>query len=346
MNNEVNKREIYEQAIAWRRRLTSQDKDKMVEMQFQDWLDQSELHEEIYGRAVTMWEAFGQIDEKTLETNVDGHSSAHVSPLPQANTLRYVPWYGIAATIVIAIVLLSVMLMPNQMDPQQASLNHELKVYSSDKGQLDIVLLSDGTEVVLGADSQISVSFSEAERSVRLNAGEAFFDVEKDIRRPFIVSAGHMKIEVLGTEFDVTTFEDQQSVAVAEGYVEVSFPYMLRSKPTSLVSRKKLKPGQTISAGLDTGLRKVSIVAARDIGAWRGGRLMYDGVPLTKVLADLNRYSKRPIEFLGEKNMLETMKLRGGFKVENLEETLSSIALIHKLSVDISNPEKIIIQPK
>lgn len=72
------------------------------------------------------------------------------------------------------------------------------------------LVLSDGTKVWLNADSKIKypVSFGQDKREVSLR-GEGYFEVAKDSTRPFIVSTDKMDVRVLGTTFDVNTYEEE-----------------------------------------------------------------------------------------------------------------------------------------
>ena len=93
------------------------------------------------------------------------------------------------------------------------------------KGTFYHLVLSDGTKVWLNADSKIKypVSFGQDKREVSLR-GEGYFEVAKDSTRPFIVSTDKMDVRVLGTTFDVNTYEDEGKsfVVLVEGLVEVS----------------------------------------------------------------------------------------------------------------------------
>ena len=86
-------------------------------------------------------------------------------------------------------------------------------VISVPRGGEYCLKLSDGTIVYLNAESKLSypVTFSETERKVHL-VGEAFFDVQKDTTKPFIVDMDSLQIRVLGTEFGVRAYTDEECV--------------------------------------------------------------------------------------------------------------------------------------
>lgn len=82
-----------------------------------------------------------------------------------------------------------------------------------------LVALADGTEVRLNAGSEIVERFSAAERAVELTRGEAHFTVTKDPARPFVVSAGSLRVRAVGTAFNVSRIEARTEVLVTEGRV-------------------------------------------------------------------------------------------------------------------------------
>ena len=84
------------------------------------------------------------------------------------------------------------------------------------------VTLPDGSQVSLGARSKLTVTYTQAERNVRLESGEAFFVVQKDPSRPFRVHVLGSLVTAVGTAFDVRATNDRVRVAVSEGTVQVN----------------------------------------------------------------------------------------------------------------------------
>ena len=91
----------------------------------------------------------------------------------------------------------------------------------SPSGHQSLTVLNDGTRIRLNAGSRLEIiPGNEAERHVRLD-GEAFFDVARDEQRPFVLETSGMEVKVLGTSFNVTAYDEIQSVVLVEGSVEV-----------------------------------------------------------------------------------------------------------------------------
>lgn len=144
------------------------------------------------------------------------------------------------------------------------------------------VTLPDGSRVSLNQNSSLSYpeKFGEA-REVTLQ-GEAFFDVERDPQKPFIIHAGEAQVEVLGTSFNVRAYPQQQKieVVVATGSVKLSVP--------PLNKEVKLNPG-------DRGVYAVSsseVTAATNENAnflsWKTRRIVFEESDLKTVVETLN----------------------------------------------------------
>jgi ferric-dicitrate binding protein FerR (iron transport regulator) len=86
------------------------------------------------------------------------------------------------------------------------------------------IAMPDGSIVVLGADSELSATFTVRARHVQLSYGEAYFKVKHDEHRPFYVQAGNLTIRDVGTAFDVLKTGERITVTVARGRVQVTEP--------------------------------------------------------------------------------------------------------------------------
>ena len=155
--------------------------------------------------------------------------------------------------------------------------------------------LPDGSRVTIGAASSIDVAFRDNERRVILSAGEAFFEIEKDEARPFIVAAGNTLVRVLGTKFDVSLGTDAIDVAVSEGRVEV-----IRTEPGGQGFdeddiKHVLIAGQKVTAPKRGQVRPVRQIDAGDVASWRRGKLQWADTPIRDIIADLNRYSPNAV---------------------------------------------------
>ena len=154
------------------------------------------------------------------------------------------------------------------------------------KGTFYHLVLSDGTKVWLNADSKIKypVSFGQDKREVSLR-GEGYFEVAKDSSRPFIVSTDKMDVKVLGTTFDVNTYEDEGKsfVVLVEGLVEVS-----AGKGESRI----ITPGYMAEVNMHDVQAKIHVSKCdtEHYIAWKNGNFSFRNASLTEILKRVSRY--------------------------------------------------------
>ncbi len=146
------------------------------------------------------------------------------------------------------------------------------------------IKLPDGTYVWLNAASSIRypVAFDDKERAVTVT-GEAYFEVARDAKRKFLVNLNGSVTEVLGTDFNVKGYPDEEEVMItlAEGSVKVS---------GANANGKILKPGQ--QAGWDNKTGKI-IVAKADVEtalAWKNGLFQFNGENIEKIMHMLGKW--------------------------------------------------------
>ncbi len=161
---------------------------------------------------------------------------------------------------------------------------HAVNTLATAKGESYQLRLPDGTMVWLNAASSVTypVSFSSAKtREVKLE-GEAYFEVEKDKKRPFVVKTLHQKIQVLGTHFNVNTYTDEpdQRTTLLEGSIKLSLDGSHKER--------LLKPGeQAVVAGSVLDVSNVDVEQAVD---WKNGDFIFQSEPLTSLMRRVARW--------------------------------------------------------
>ena len=155
-------------------------------------------------------------------------------------------------------------------------------VLSTPPEQTAEVRLSDGTRVVLGANSRLTYprSFTlDAPREVRLS-GEARFEVTHDADRPFWVISGEMRTEVLGTVFDVNAYPGSRArVILYEGHVRIGHQQ----------EQLDIHPGQQ-AVLQDNRHLNITSVNLKQAGSWTEGLFDYDNIPLGEVLKHIGTW--------------------------------------------------------
>ena len=144
--------------------------------------------------------------------------------------------------------------------------------------------LSDGTHVWMNAISEIEypVTFAETERRIRLT-GEAYFDVEKNPGRPFIIETNGYEIRVLGTSFNVTSYQNDpyMQTTLVSGMVEV----------TGMNGEKvSLSPGEMVMIDNISQEQLVEEVDTRLYTSWKEGVLYFNKVTLYDLSVKLGRW--------------------------------------------------------
>jgi len=186
--------------------------------------------------------------------------------------------------------------------------------YKTDIGERRTIGLPDGSTVELGSYSALSTHFNEMERRVELYRGEGFFDVSHDAARAFLVSAGGGTTRALGTKFDIKFVDDLVTVAVGEHAVQVQGRGFsnLRLEEGWQVSYGRNGLGQPTEASLDT------------VEAWRSDRIIFQDVPLRRVLAELERYRRGRIILMD--SSIGDIPVTAIFQTARTESALQTIA--------------------
>lgn len=154
-------------------------------------------------------------------------------------------------------------------------------------GEKWIVSLSDGSRIILNADSKLKypAHFSNTLREVYLE-GEAYFEIHHDTTNPFIVHSGNLSTTVLGTKFNVSAFPNEKeiSVSLVEGKVEVA-----KKGADSEERIVVLKPQQQLVYNKVKEVSTFDQFDEQTATGWKDNVLKFDNVALEKVFVDLER---------------------------------------------------------
>ena len=197
--------------------------------------------------------------------------------------------------------------------------------------------LPDGTGVWLNATSSITypTAFAGKERLVRIT-GEAYFEVAKNKKMPFLVETGGMKVYVLGTSFNINAYKDEASVntTLLDGAVKVS----------NGSHEIFLRPGQQAQAdpGSDGPVRLIQHVDTDHAVAWKNGIFSFESADIKTVMRQLARWYNVDVRFEGA-------PLQGNFSGEigrslTLTQVLNGLSQ-EKIHFKIEEGNKIVIQP-
>lgn len=203
------------------------------------------------------------------------------------------------------------------------------------KGKRSSLLLADGTKVWINSGSTLEFphSFIGNKREIRVD-GEIYIEVAKDKERPFIVKTSDMAVEVLGTRFNVSSYEEDgfSSVVLVEGAVKVA------SGDNKIV----LEPDQLASVSMEgVAVKKVNVY---DYISWKDGLLQFNSEPLSLILTRLSRYYD--IRISGDEK-IANIKCTGKLVLfDDISKVLKTITKTVPVQYEIINDNEIIISKK
>ena len=189
--------------------------------------------------------------------------------------------------------------------------------YATVVGEIRKIPLGDGSMVAVNTDSKISVSMQAAQRHVRIDSGEAWFEVAHDTARPFVVEAGRLRAQAGGTAFSVRRLEGGEEILVSDGAVEASVRGL---GPARVAAGEK--------AVTTSGVLSIQKLGLQDIGrrlAWREGNIDLAGDTLGEAVGEFNRHNQR--QLIVADNALSGRRLYGVFHANDPEAFARAIAV-------------------
>ncbi len=220
--------------------------------------------------------------------------------------------------------------------------SNELKYMqvSIPKGELLQLTLSDGTKVWLNAASTLKFPqqfiASEKTRLVYLE-GEAFFDVSTNKEKPFIVKTKEIDVQVLGTQFNVSSYADEESIktTLVEGSVKVNDQ---NNRANTLL----LMPSHQAVFSKNKSLLDQKKVNTDRYTSWIYKKITLHNQSFSEVYKRIERAYN--VVILNNNKKLNETKFTGEFDVENIQEILQTFSETLKFTYEI-NGNNITINP-
>ncbi|MCO1333626.1 FecR domain-containing protein [Microbulbifer sp. OS29] len=338
-----------DQACAWVVRLRSGSVSAADHREFSQWITYSEENHLAFSEITELWGDLGAlshlpIDQLFPESAPSQNPSAsdftaqrsalpHVRGYKSEERLRALPKWLIGGGLATcgAVIALWVGYQGINSQPQA-------QIFVTERGQVQTIDLSDGSEVKLNSNSELRVIYSRKERRTQLVRGEAFFEVARQTSRPFTVVAGSANIRVLGTEFNVELNPENTRVSVVGGTVSVSEASSAAGlKPESV----QLVKNQKVSVS-DRGLTPIAHTSPEEATDWTRGTLVFERTPLKDALMELNRYLSIPATASPQ---VENRLISGTFEISDPDNTLKAIATALDLQQDHSDSNLTILSP-
>ena len=198
-------------------------------------------------------------------------------------------------------------------------------VYRSEIGEQHTIILADKSRITLNTNTVIKVKYSEDERLVWLEKGEAYFIVSPDKKRPFKVLAGNGFVRAVGTAFNVSVKDEVISVDVLEGSVDVlskTTDIHPQAEISKYFPKKKthLKVGDAVKYWSNGIMGNIEVAAITRIKSWREGKLRFKNLNLVDALYEHNRYTDYKI-VIGSQE-IRFLKINGVFEIGDTDSLL------------------------
>ena len=304
--------------------------------ELESWKDASEENRMVFKNAEKVWQSLNLLQEmrgynvsKAL-SNV--HRKTEKSSDHYQKTLLFY-WQRIAAILLLPLLIIGAIYFIKHTSSDSVV----WQTISTPPGVKSHVQLPDGTFVWLNSGTHLSYpsSFSAGTRNVKL-LGEAFFDVAKDEKHPFIVDLGRINIEVVGTKFNAINYEHegQTEVVLASGKVRL---FEKHENDSRLVS--EMQPGQQAIYLKEENTISLKNVDAGKFTSWIGGKLIFRDDPMDEVVRKLDRWFNVQIE-IADPSIVGYI-YTATFQNETIEQILSLIKRTSPVEYTII-PEKLL----
>ncbi len=268
---------------------------------------------------------FSDEDNKTIQTNLNFYIQHNSNPTYRKLIFR------IAAVLVPLLFIVSTLLIIYQ---PEAKVEKDF-VVSVKPGNRAQVTLPDQTIVWMNSNSKLIYSRGDKDtRNVQLT-GEAFFKVFKDSSRPFFVNVRNLKIEVLGTSFNVNARikSDIVETSLVEGSIKVS--------GEELSQDYFLKPNEKAVYSTSQKMMTIEKTDNRVETAWKDNKLQFRSKSFNEVIKLIEEWYG--VRIVSKCTNVADDRMSGAFRDESLQTVLETVQLQYKVQFDIQSDSLIIL---
>jgi ferric-dicitrate binding protein FerR (iron transport regulator) len=298
--------------------------DSVETAELKKWIESSAYNKQYFEQLRNIWDASDiQIDPTMINTDTalkKVRSNIHDKSLKR---IFWYYWQKVAAVIILPIAIGTMVWI--YLNSHKTIFLNEL-VYNEVHtafGTRSSLWLADSTLVWLNSGSSLRYpnKFTNKSRKVFLE-GEAYFEVESDISRPFIIQTPTLQVIATGTKFNVNDYDSYPltEVTLVSGSVFVN-----ESNNNNQLLNSELKPDQHFAFNRHSKEKTITDVDTYRFIAWKDGKLIFRNESLDNVLKRLSTVFNVNIEIQGEE--LKDYRYRATFEEESLEEILKLLKL-------------------
>jgi transmembrane sensor len=311
-------KDVAAEAAVWITRLHGGHRTPQMERECRAWQAHSASHRLAFERCTETWQDVAGL-------TLAGYASATAArELPGSRTAgRSLRW---RSGLVLAVVLVAGVLA---LRPWKAG-----DAYDTAVGEQRVVVLQDGTRLSMNTSTRIRVDFAKSQRTVKVERGEALFEVAKDASRPFVVQAATGKAG-----------DQALAVTLVEGQVvvrSVAGGGHLLEKPLVMVPGERLRLSRSDAEKSPATVTRVDRPQMDQVLAWKRGEARFDNVSLLEAVAEMNRYDRVPIIVSGK---VGERRVSGVVKTGDNASFAHAMANLHGLVVRDHGDRFELLQP-
>lgn len=299
---------------------------------YQRWLEGDPRRAERMRRHESSWDRFAPLEESFALGEIE------LEELLPPPARRFLPRRSfLAATIgLAAAIALFALLYPRFVaDQAQQDLVYQESIATATYSSR---ILPDGSIVELNADTRLRVRYTDSERALWLEQGEAHFDVAKDSLRPFVVHAGDTVVRALGTAFNIRLTDQAVEILVTEGLVQFGHSEPAASGARMPLAAQMAANQQSVIPKAAPPTRPVVESLSPDQVqqrlAWKPEILEFSSATLAQVVQAFNKRNETQLVIADPQ--LQDMPIEISFRAGNVE----SFARLLELAYDIQTEHR------
>ena len=296
--------ELRSEANEWIARLTSGQATVADARSLEQWRSQSPRHATAFAEAAQVWEALGRVARQAAGADVRapagrGHDAGRRAIIG-----------GMAAAAAVAAGYVAIR-PPLGLWPSIFELTADYRTAIGERRRIGI---ADGVSLELNTRTSLKVDTASAGATrLELVAGEAAISTSQAVNQALVIIAAGGQVSATDANFNLRCDGDVASVTCLKGRVTVAYGGRVAA----------LEPNHQIAYGKD-GLGAPAVVDAGMVTAWRDGRLVFRGMPLSRVVDEVNRYRTGRIILLDP--ALGRRLVDASFPLDRTDELLDLVA--------------------
>lgn len=287
---------------------------KTQELEFQIWIKENIEHKKAFEKVEMLQSLY-----LSLPSDIKSKISQEVHRnIKSRNSLRKSNFLKFAASVIFII--------GASLFGINEYMNFGIKHTYTSNQEIKNIVLPDGSKVILDAKTKLDIKYFSDKREINIIEGKAFFDVTSNPNKPFIVNANMIKVEVLGTNFEVKNEIDKIVVDVINGKVKVE-----QNKNNEFQQLAILTKGKHIS--FDKQSKKVILkdIDINNIASWKDGILFFQDYSLEKAINEFKKY--QDINITIQKD-IKNYTVSGSFSIHEIDKFIFALTKIYPIKVD------------